>query len=389
MKSDPAGSEPIALDSEIERRRKEWDRGRRTEHLKFVKQFCFHIAPTFMDYLHGDVDEMEEEFGCRYEYARESKMMWEAAQEREGLMRANPQADIKQVAMYIVRHRSYDLPMAPFWMTKLLACASFPTKDWKELSATERHAIMDGPPREKMTPLPMPDVWSLTGMLRAPPYKHRLRKLLEESKSVIESVPPGKKGKPINLVWPIMQMWESHYWAVFAIDFSKGETLLSKEFTEWLRQKENRERLEKYEKPRTGTTGKPLDRLRDLAAWRLYREFENDWNKANDFAAKHRKRFTSAEIREKYKTKERRKKFQPGSPKPFRDAKPKKENQATGKLVLIPANEADLFGNPADAREAQARAWKYLAEIAPKEFAPPGTPMLASFGRLEKFSLNS
>ena len=235
--------------------------------------------------------------------------------------------------------------------------------------------MMDGPPRKKVMPLPMPDVWSLTGMLRAPPYKHKLRKLMEESNRVIECVPPGKKGKPVKLVWPLMQIWKSQYWAVFALDFSKGETRLVNEFKEWLRLPEHRERLEEHEKPRSETTSKSLDRLKDLAAWRLYRECGNDWNKANGFARDNRKRLTAQEIRKRYKTKEQREQYRPFDPKPFRDAKKQGE--------ILP-NQADFFGEEADAREAQARAWKHLVEIMPSEFKSPGPHMLGMFVELEK-----
>ena len=39
----------------------------------------FHKSATFMDYLHGDVKDSEAPIACLYEYARESKDMWDAA----------------------------------------------------------------------------------------------------------------------------------------------------------------------------------------------------------------------------------------------------------------------------------------------------------------------
>ena len=43
----------------------------------------FHKSANFMDYLHGDVNNEEAEFACRYEYARESKDVWDAAKLRD------------------------------------------------------------------------------------------------------------------------------------------------------------------------------------------------------------------------------------------------------------------------------------------------------------------
>jgi hypothetical protein len=167
------------------------------------------------------------------------------------------------------------------------------------------------------------------------------------------------------------------YHVIFTLDFSKSETQLVSEFREWLKLPENLQRLDNYKRPKIGTTGKPLDRLKDLAAWRLYREHGNDWNKANDFARVHRKKFTSAEIRQRFKTQTQRDNISPGSNKPFRDAKCQGGN---------PANEADLFGEDADARKAQASAWRYMVEIMPHKFAPPGPHMLARFVEIGKLA---
>jgi hypothetical protein len=47
------------------------------------KKTIFHKSANFMDYLHGDVNNEEAEFACRYEYARESKDVWDAAKLRD------------------------------------------------------------------------------------------------------------------------------------------------------------------------------------------------------------------------------------------------------------------------------------------------------------------
>lgn len=51
--------------------------------------------------------------------------------------------------------------------------------------------------------------------------------------------------------------------------------------------------MARYAKGKRGKTGDLLDRLKDLAAWRLYREDDNDWSAANDFANNNRKKFES------------------------------------------------------------------------------------------------
>jgi len=358
-----------------DRERAKLARARRVEHFKFVKQFAFHTSTTFMDYLHGDVAEEEAELACRYEYARELMAIWEAAKQRDkwkmtGLdgfsdadraawkklssAERNKKAALRAYhANQLHRQTSF-----PFDMLSFLVCESFPKKDWQALTPAERKAIARFE-RKKIPPLLMTDV----GTLEALGVFDQFKAMAEEAKPGVEDVPPGTKGKPMNLVPPLLQKRESVYCAVFNVDYSESENQLANQFREWLRLPENQERLAEYKKSTTGTTGKPLDRLKDLAAWRLYRECGNDWNKANEFADKHRKHR-----------------------RPFRDAKSKKEKWESGEQVIIPANEADLFGNPADAREAQAGAWKYLVEIAPREFAPPGAHMLAQFVELEKLA---
>ena len=389
-----------ATDAEIERERAKWTAKRRAEHLKFVNQFTFHTSATFMDYLHGDVDEEEAELACYYEYARELKAIWEVAKQRDkwkvkGLdwfndaeraawIKLSPAERSEKAALSAFQASQLNGQTTfPFYTLSFLVCESFPHKDWKALTPAERKAIARFE-RKKIPPLPMTDVWTL----KALGVFDRFNALGEKAKPVVKDVLPGTKGEPMKLVPPLLQQDDRLpvYYALFNVDYSKSGTQLGKEFLEWLKLPENQERLAKYKKPTTGTTGKPLDRLKDLAAWRLYRECGNDWENANKFADKHRKHFTAPKIREWFKTKEERCDYDPGDPMPFRDAKPKKDKWAGGRQTNIPANKADLFGEDADACKAQASAWKYMVEIMPQEFAPPGPHMLASFveiGRLE------
>jgi hypothetical protein len=382
MNAGEPGSESIATDGEIERERTTWEAKRRKEHLEFVKRFTFHTSTTFMDYLHGDVREEETDLACFYEYARESKIVWEAADERDALQRASRHVDLEQVALSVIRRHPEQWWAKAFWAMKFLMCESFPKSDWNELSNAQRDKIMDGPSRRGAPPLPMIDVY----MLEAMGVFEEFKAMAKRAEPVIENVPIGKQAKPMKLVAPVLPYHSSRYHVLFNLDFSQGETRLIKQFQEWLRLPENRERLSKYKKESRGNTGKPLDRLKDLAAWRLYRECNNDMGVANKFACDHRKYFeNAAEIREKCKKDDIKKhNYKSGDARPFRDAKPKKEKQANRKPILIPANEADLFGEDADARKAKANAWEFMTEIMPQEFASPGRGMLEVFVELEK-----
>jgi hypothetical protein len=142
--------------------------------------------------------------------------------------------------------------------------------------------------------------------------------LAKAEEPVIEDVPPGAVGKPMPVVPPLLQSRDTPvYRALFDIDFSKTGSQLVNEFKEWLNLPKNRERLEDHRKVtqsewraiqaelkeiesravrmpdgtlactpadicRRAELGKkqlrtdPIEnakaRLKDLAAWRLYRE---------------------------------------------------------------------------------------------------------------------
>jgi hypothetical protein len=179
---------------------------------------------------------------------------------------------------------------------------------------------------------------------------------------VIEEVPLGAKGKPMPaVVLPLLQAYADSpiYHALVNVDFSKTENQLVNEFKAWLKLPDNQKRLAEWRKPRTDAPSNALARLKDLAAWRLFRELLNDWGPANDFANQHRKRRNPKEARA------------------FRDAKPQGDN---------PANEAALFGEESDAFEAQRRAWKYLGKLMPDEFAPISDAMAEAFVKLDKLA---
>jgi len=208
-------------------------------------------------------------------------------------------------------------------------------------------------------------------------------KMEEDAKPDFVKLPGGQTTNLRKLVLPILQQHEKQprFFTVFLLDFSKGETQLLNEFRAWLRLPDNHARLEEFKKPKVGTTGKWLDRLKDLAAWRLFRELDNDLNAANRFANAHRKTLrTPREIAKKYKNKtpKERDEIKAGSGKPFRDAKRQRG---------IAPSQAELFGEEADPYRAITKANEYLTEILPMDFpSPPGPEMQAAMKRITKLA---
>ena len=215
-------------------------------------------------------------------------------------------------------------------------CRSFPGKDWNELSHAEREALTRFE-RKRIPPLPMTDVWTLKALGVFDAFKT----MGEDAKPVIRDVRPGETPEPMKTVPPVLQRWGSVYYAVFDMDYSKTRKQLLNEFSVWLELPENRKLLKDHKRTKIGTTGKPLDRLKDLAAWRLYRELGNDWNAANDFATKHRKKH-----------------------RPFHDAR-------QGQSKKVQRAEADLGNEESYFLKARKRALNYLAEYIREEFAAP------------------
>jgi len=301
----------------------------------------FHLSKTFMDYLHGgDGDVKPDTFAaCFYEYTRESQKVWQAAKCRDELIKKG------EYPITAALHALNDVYQADFFLPPIrdfLCCISFPKKDWNELSNNERQQIMHFLPTSEVRPLPMDDVLSLQDLR----ILGRFKSLAEKNRPEIKEVPPGQMPEPMKFVEPMLQQYGAVYHAIFALDFSKSEKRLMEEFRAWLRTPEHAALLKKYRRPKTGKTGTPLDRLKDLAAWRLYRECDNDWQTANDFADKHRKQR-----------------------KHFRDAK---------------KSGADLFGEQADAYKAKAAALKYLADLMPNEFRQADHSQV--FAKLEKIA---
>ena len=313
-------------------------------------------------------------------------------------------------------------------------------KDWKALSNEERRRISKRYDTRPVPPLYMPDLlWTPQAVAMLSKFKE----LADASTPPIPEVQPGQKPPPMRPVPAMALKGGSVYWCLFEVSFSDSQDRLKDRFLAWLKQPaierlwrkhkgqgrgkasapvrvvksrhhwddvyhclfevnlsarkgdlrqqfrkwlptpENRKRLKRYGKQKRGTTGDSLDRLRDLAAWRLYREMGNDCEKANRFADENRRTFKSwAEVYTTSKKVNGRWPYSPGEPRPFHGAKPVKSKDAP----FTPANEADLYSCDEDYRHAKQRAMQHLSDSFPREFRKPGSAMARMFTALRKIA---
>jgi len=140
---------------------------------------------------------------------------------------------------------------------------------------------------------------------------------------------------------------------LFTLDFSKGETRLKDEFVAWLKQPENQARITRWKRP-SDRTDVFKDRLKALAALRIYDGYRGDWSKAIQFADEHRKTFTIP-------TKAGGISYKSGDARPFHN--PGREQ---GKKT--PPNEVPLFRDQTAYLKAIRKAKLYRAELIPWEF---------------------
>lgn len=366
-------------------------------------------------YLHGEVKPEEALFACRYEYARESPDLWKLADERDKLRQLHPTATCTQATMAIFGQGPPEWATPEIPALAFLSCESFPAKDWNSLSEEERHEIMKLYRTRAVPPLDMAYVGLLRHKFKelaqaplppgemvpqAPPLPIPPKPLKPAKPDVTPPTPAAMvcKGGPVYcclfevhfsesakhlrqrfVAWlqrpDIDKLWREHgkqkstkqseplrqrraprqsdafHSFLFEVDLSAKKGDLVRGFKMWLSKRDIKKRLERYGKEKRGTTAEK-DRLKDLAAWRLYRELGNDWNEANKFANDHRQHF------EKWSSP-----YQPGDCRPFHNAKSED---------LDLANQAALFSCDADYRHAKGRALKCLADwIYTGEFKKP------------------
>ncbi len=399
-------------------------------------KIIFHKSKGFMDYLHGDVEKSAAGLACDYEYARESKEMWEAAEKRDTILKKLPNLDCEKLVLWILGQDARHGRLYPMWIWSFLMCKSFPAKDWTQLSQSERAMILKRYEARLVPPLPMPDLlWEPAAAAMLAVFK----KLAATNTTPIPEVEPGgaippmapvpamvqkhgsvyqclftvdfseskdrlagrflewlkqpaitelwqkfknqrtsKPGNPPLCARKIRRHWNAVYFCLFEVDMSARKGDLTKKFNQWLALPVNRKRLKKYGKEKRGITGQALGRLKDLAAWRLYRENGNCCEGANQFAADNRKKFKNwPEVYAASKKVNGQWPYKAGDPRPFHHAKAAKDDDA------VPANQASLFSCDDDYRHAKMKVMERLSILHPREFKKPSPTMRAVF---EKFN---
>ncbi len=294
-----------------------------------------------MDYLHGDVVNDEFQAARDYEYARESKLICDAARllhksgkSAEEVIRIIEFENLPGVPSC----QWYQWPWLAFWSE----CPSFPDKSYNRLSERERAELRPFAifPSNKVHPLPMHRLTMLDAMDVFDDFKAMAVEMRKE-RSQSPSSPP------LSLDYPVMHVRDKSnndwpfFHALFLLDFSKDRSRLEDEFKAWLQLPENKARFEKYQPKRKiekGTAKEAKDRLKDLAAWRLYRVLGCDG--AVQFANKHRKQDKGGVFR------------------PFLDAR---EVRSNGQKIL--RHQADLYSEESGFIDAKSRAEKHLKQL--------------------------
>jgi hypothetical protein len=288
-----------------------------------------------IDYLHGDVIDGEFRAACQYEYARESKVLCDAAE----LAERDPARVVEQVILDVEGQKGFG---AANWIGRLewsciWQCVSFPAKSWNQLSEAERTELLRVLPLSTsvVRPLPMEEVIFLT------PYLDRLKGIAGKARA--ERKEALAAGRPPQKVYPILELPNTPFVQVLlSLDFSKSKARLLQEIGKWLDCPKNKARFQKHQrKTEVGTEKEAKDRLKDLAAWRLYRELGCD--EALKFAQTNRLCGPGGVARK------------------FHDWR-------QGQTKKIRPNEADLYGEESGFLKAKARALSYRANLIPWEF---------------------
>jgi hypothetical protein len=329
-----------------------------------------------MPYLHGDVAGDQFRAACRYEYARESKTLRDVA---ELFRRSNRSADkmtiflayvcwyargstvLLTAAELFVRvgegratkifhifHQIYDeFPAAGKHLIKhewrvIWQCPSFPAKSWNDLSKAERSDLLWGLPNStkvghKLTEaLFLQHSLGLLEPLFAPEWKAHVGR------------------SPYQKVYPILALPDAPFvLSLLVLDFSKSKKRVRQEIDDWLELPENKARFDKH-KPRWKklatklpaedlaamlplTEDEAKDRLKDLAAWKVYLEHERDFDKAIEFTNNHR-------LEDK------------GNPRPFHDHR-------QGQTKKADVNRAPLYSERTGFQRAGKRVKEFKIKL--------------------------
>jgi hypothetical protein len=289
-----------------------------------------------MDYLHGDVAPDELQAACCYEYARKSNVLCKAAslQKKSG----GGEADILAVSELVDR----EFHCGPWfcqwpWLALWWLSPSFPSKAWTQLDEEQRGQLLIylPLPSNRVHPLRLGEVMFLTPVFDA------FQALADKARTEIKE--KALRGEPRQKVYPVFEVKNTPLAQVLLpFDFSKTKKRILQEIDKWLQLPENKARFEKHKRrTESGTPKEAKDRLKDLAACKLYREL--GWVKALEFAENNRKRNTS------------------GTPRAFHDPR-------QGQSKKVPYNDAPLYSEQSGFLKARARRVAYLEELIPWEF---------------------
>jgi hypothetical protein len=290
-----------------------------------------------MDYLHGDVVDHEFEAACCYEYARESPLLREEAACCYEYARESPllreaarlwAAQKKDFCKETVSNSELDGEIVLKIETKsgpcswliehpwslIVQCPSFRQQTtWKELSHHARAHILLG--FRRIPALCVDELWLLEEsgileelrMMAAKAHENERLPLPKTMYPIIEGapmfgdwdtmfanlrasrrLPQAKILKDWPKGWPKERILPFRLHVMFTLDFTATKKRLLEQFDKWLQLPENKARFHSHGRKPIGTTGVFKDRLKDLAAWRLYRAL--GCKEALAFAEKNRKR---------------------------------------------------------------------------------------------------
>jgi hypothetical protein len=238
-----------------------------------------------MDYLHGDVVDGQFRAACHYEYSRESNILRKAAE----LFKCSVHPE--EITFKIENEFHCGFWFIQHEWSFIWQCPSFPAKSWNQLSEKERSELLCGLPlsTNKPRPLVLGEVMFLTG------YLDQLKQKADKASTDLRKA--AAAGRARQKVYPILELKNTPLvQALLPLDFSKSRKRLLQEIGMWLKLPENKARFDKHKgKTEAGTEREAKDRLKDLAAWKLFREV--GWEDALDFAEQRRKRGKSGKPR--------------------------------------------------------------------------------------------
>ena len=306
-----------------------------------------------MDYLHGDVVGDEFRAACQYEYARQSAVLQKAAQ----MLRDNPTANAGEISLKIEREfHCGSWFIGTDWMF-VWQCPSFPAKSWNQLSPAERTELLYGLPLSTIKPRPL----VLGEVIFLTHYLDQLKELAAKARAEWKEARAGRRRR--KKVYPILELPNTSLVQVLLpLDFRKSKKRILQEIDKWLELDENKARFDKH-RPKTevGTEKEAKDRLKDLAAWRLFEKL--GWEGSLQFAEQHRKRDKS------------------GKPRAFHD--PRQGRREWRELKKVLPYEAPLYSwqtGESAFRKAKVRVGRHLAELIPLEFGKYAKEHSGTFG---------